>query len=174
MTLRYANGWAGWAFGVAYEAHQMWRRGEVGGIRANLSGADLSGAYLTGAYLTGAYLSGADLTGANLTGAYLTGANLSGADLTGANLSGAYLTGANLSESRSLAWASVSWRAHGEAGRMLTAAIIGGEIVYYCGCFRGSADDLRAYIADGPEQYRASRTRAMDIVTELVTWEVAR
>ena len=112
---------------VVLEAHAKWVRGETGGIRAdlsganlsdadlggaNLSGANLSCAYLSCAYLSGAYLSCADLSGAdlggadlrradlrraNLHGANLSGADLSGADLSGANLSGADLSGANLS-----------------------------------------------------------------------------
>ena len=102
---------------VVLEAHAKWVRGETGGIRADLRGANLGGAYLSGAdlsradlgganlsgaFLGGADLNGADLSGANLHGAYLSradlrGANLSGADLSGANLSGADLGGANLS-----------------------------------------------------------------------------
>jgi len=86
--------------------HKLWRRGEVGGVRANLdgayldgaylAGANLAGAYLAGAYLAGAYLDGANLDGANLDGAYLAGANLDGAYLAGADLAGAYLAGAYL------------------------------------------------------------------------------
>jgi hypothetical protein len=72
--------------------HAMWQRGDGGGVRANLYGADLSGADLSGADLSGANLSGAYLSGANLSGADLSGANLSGADLSGAYLSGAYLS----------------------------------------------------------------------------------
>jgi len=94
------------------ELHTAWRRGEEGGERADLFGANLSGADLFGANLSGANLfeanlsganlfeanlSGADLFGANLSGANLYGANLSGANLSGANLSGANLSGANLS-----------------------------------------------------------------------------
>ena len=107
---------------VVLEAHAKWVRGETGGIRAdlsganlsdadlggaNLSGANLSCAYLSCAYLSGAYLSCADLSGADLggadlrradlRGANLSCANLSCADLSGANLSGAYLRGAYLS-----------------------------------------------------------------------------
>ena len=83
-------------------AHRKWVRGEVGGKRANLSGANLSGANLSGANLRGAGLREADLSGANLSAANLRGANLSWAnlseaDLSGANLSGADLRGANLS-----------------------------------------------------------------------------
>ena len=63
------------------EKHRKWLRGEDGGERANLygadlSGANLSGAYLYGAYLYGAYLYGADLSEANLSGAYLYGAEV--------------------------------------------------------------------------------------------------
>ena len=71
------------------ELHTAWRRGEEGGERADLSGADLSRADLSGANLSGANLSRANLSGADLSRANLSGADLSGANLYGANLSGA-------------------------------------------------------------------------------------
>ena len=77
-------------------SHAMWARGEVGGERANLSGANLRGADLSGANLSTANLSGANLSGANLSNANLRGADLSGANLRNANLSNANLSGANL------------------------------------------------------------------------------
>ena len=49
---------------VVLEKHQKWLRGEEGGERAYLRGADLQGADLQGAYLQGAYLQGAYLQGA--------------------------------------------------------------------------------------------------------------
>ena len=58
-----------------------WQRGEPGGKRADLGGANLGGANLTGASLYGA-----DLTRANLTRANLMRANLGGANLTWATL----------------------------------------------------------------------------------------
>ena len=84
------------------ELHTAWRRGEEGGERAdlfgaNLSGADLFGANLSGANLFEANLSGANLFEANLSGADLYGANLFEANLYGANLFEANLSGANLS-----------------------------------------------------------------------------
>ena len=87
---------------VVLEAHAKWVRGETGGIRADLRGANLGRAYLRGANLSCANLSCADLSGANLSGAnlsraYLRGADLRGADLSGANLRGANLSGADLS-----------------------------------------------------------------------------
>ena len=83
------------------DKHFKWLRGENGGKRANLFGANLFGANLSRADLFGANLSRADLFGANLSGANLSradlfGANLSRADLSGANLSGANLSRANL------------------------------------------------------------------------------
>ena len=71
--------------------HAKWARGEDGGERANLSGANLRGANLCNADLRGAYLCDADLCGANLRGADLRDANLCGADLRDANLCGANL-----------------------------------------------------------------------------------
>ena len=57
------------------ELHAMWLRGEDGGERANLRGADLYGANLEGANLVCANLRGANLYGANLRGADLERAN---------------------------------------------------------------------------------------------------
>ena len=167
------------------EKHRLWLNSEPGGERAdlsranlsgaNLSGANLSGANLSGADLSGADLSGADLSRANLSGARLSGADLSGADLSRANLSGARLSGANLSGadlSGSVhAWAQVAFKGHGECGRMLTAVIYadGQDAVYQCGCFSGSLDELKAYIKNSEQHYRAGRTLAMETVTKLLT-----
>ena len=90
------------------EKHKKWLRGEGGGERANLSGADLSRANLSRADLSGANLYGANLSRANLSGANLSGAGLSGADLSWANLSGADLSWANLSRAN-LSGANLSW-----------------------------------------------------------------
>lgn len=106
-------------------SHLKWLRSELGGTRADLTGAYLTGVNLTGvnltranltranltgvnlidakltdAYLNGAYLTGADLIGVNLIGANLTGVNLIGANLTDANLTDAYLTGAYLTRAK--------------------------------------------------------------------------
>ena len=69
--------------------HAKWARGEDGGERAKLCGADLRDADLRDANLCSANLCGADLSGANLHGANLCGANLCSANLCGADLSGA-------------------------------------------------------------------------------------
>ena len=86
--------------------HAKWIRGEDGGERADLCGADLRnadlcnanlrGADLCGANLRGADLCDADLRDADLCDANLCCANLSDADLRDANLCGADLRGANL------------------------------------------------------------------------------
>ena len=80
------------------DKHLKWIRGENGGKRADLSGANLFGANLSRANLSGANLSGANLFEANLFEANLFRANLSGADLFEANLSRANLSGANYIE----------------------------------------------------------------------------
>ena len=79
------------------DKHFKWLRGENGGKRANLFGANLSRADLSGANLSRANLFGANLSRADLSRADLSGANLSGANLSRANLFGANLSGANLS-----------------------------------------------------------------------------
>jgi uncharacterized protein YjbI with pentapeptide repeats len=159
--------------------HGMWLRCEDGGRRANLIGADLIRANLIRANLSRADLSRADLSRANLSGANLSGADLSKADLSGSDLSGADLSRADLSGadlSRAdlsgavHAWAQVAFMGHGECGRMLTAVVYkeGDNPVYQCGCFSGLLDDLKSYIANGAERYRASRTYAMEVVTEML------
>lgn len=69
------------------ERHRKWLRGEEGGEKANLRGADLCGADLREADLREAdlyraNLCDADLRGANLYKAVLCGANLCAADLS--------------------------------------------------------------------------------------------
>ena len=86
---------------IVLEKHEKWLNNELGGIRADLSGADLYGLDLNGANLWGANLIKADLRvayliKADLREATLRGANLRGADLRGADLREADLSGANL------------------------------------------------------------------------------
>ncbi len=78
------------------EKHAKWARGEDGGERANLRGADLGDADLCDADLRGADLRGADLHDADLCDADLRKANLCDADLCDADLCGANLCSANL------------------------------------------------------------------------------
>lgn len=69
---------------VVLDAHAKLLRGEAGGTRANLSGANLNSANLSYANLSGANLSYADLSGADLNSANLIYANLRSADLNSA------------------------------------------------------------------------------------------
>lgn len=78
------------------EKHAKWIRGEDGGERADLCGADLRDADLCSANLCDVDLRNADLCGADLCDADLCGANLCDADLCDANLRGADLCDANL------------------------------------------------------------------------------
>ena len=80
------------------EKHPEWIRGEDGGERADLCGADLCDADLCSADLRGADLCDADLCNANLRDADLSGANLRNTDLSGANLRDANLHRADLSD----------------------------------------------------------------------------
>ena len=86
---------------IMLEKHEKWLNNEIGGIRADLRGADLYGVDLRGANLYGANLIRADLriadlSGANLREVVLRETNLSGASLREADLSGANLRGVNL------------------------------------------------------------------------------
>ena len=82
------------------DKHAKWIRGEDGGERA-----DLCGANLCDADLRNANLSGANLCGANLCGAYLCGADLRNANLSGANLCDADLCDAKNTD-------KIAWNAH--------------------------------------------------------------
>ena len=168
-------------------AHQRWvtTSEDPTGRRANLTGANLTGADLRGTNFTGASLRGinlrgtnlrgtnltrADLTRADLTGANLTRANLMRANLTGADLTGADLTGTDLTGVYPLTYAQVSFSSHGECGRMLTGVQQkgGGPTHFYCGCFFGTEQDLRSYIAEGPDNLKSSRTLALETVIHLI------
>ena len=78
------------------EKHAKWARGENGGERADLHGADLRNANLCSADLRNANLCSADLRNANLCSANLCDADLRGADLCDADLCGANLRSADL------------------------------------------------------------------------------
>ena len=115
-----------------------------------------------------AILKGANLSWADLSEANLSGANLREANLRDANLSGANLSGANLSGAKGIIYAQVSFNWHGERGRQLSAVKIGEEVFLFCGCFKGSEDDLKKYIRDSKEEYIASRTSALNAVMSLI------
>ena len=112
-----------------------------------------------------AFKSRANLYGANLYGADLSRANLSGANLSSADLSGANLSGADL-----YAYACVCFIGHGECGRQLTAIRHkkGDEPKLWCGCFSGSVQDLRDYIAMGDAKLAKTRTLALETVLVLL------
>jgi uncharacterized protein YjbI with pentapeptide repeats len=134
---------------------------------SNLSGSDLSGSNLSYSNLSGSDLSGSNLSYSNLRGSDLRYSNLSGSDLSGSNLrysnlSGSDLSGSNLRGSMGAAYAQCSFDGHGECGRQLSLIIIAGEPVFFCGCFKGSPGALRAYIANGADEHKASRTLAME------------
>ena len=148
--------------------HSLWLASN-GGKQAYLSGADLSSADFSGANLRDANLSGANLSGANLSGAYLSGtdlrgANLRSADLSSVDLSSVDLSGANLSEVLGFRTAACHWSGHGERGRQLSAVLLPDGLRFHCGCFSGSVQALRDYIASGRVEYKASRTEALEFL----------
>ena len=97
-----------------------------------------------------------------------SGADLRWADLREANLSGANLSGANLSGAKGVIYAHISFNWHGEQGRQLSAIKIDDAVVLFCGCFKGSEEDLMAYIERGDETYKQSRTIALNTVMSLI------
>ena len=135
---------------------------------ADLKGADLSNADLSFADLSGANLRGADLISADLTYALLMGANLMYADLKDTNLRNAYFSNAILISVKNLQYATCSFAGHGECGRQLLGVKINNEIRLFCGCFNGNEAELRTYIEEGEEKYKASRLIALDTVLKLI------
>ena len=77
-------------------------------------------------------------------------------------------SGADLSGAVGIIYAQVSFNWHGELGRQLSAIKIDGDIVLFCGCFKGSVDDLIEYIEGGDEKYKHSRTVALNTVMSLI------
>ena len=155
------------------------RWAKLGGC--DLSGCDLRGADLHWSNLRGCDLRGADLRGCDLHGCDLHGANLSECDLSecdlsecdlrGCDLRGCDLRGANLSESKGLEYSQCSFSHHGETGRQLLLVKIGGELVFFCGCFAGSPDDLGKYILNGEETMGKSRKLAMDFCLSAINFK---
>jgi hypothetical protein len=63
-----------------------------------------------------------------------------------------------------VAVAACHWSGHGERGRQLLAVALPEGLRFYCGCFNGSAEELRTYIADGQAVYAPSRTKALEFL----------
>ncbi len=76
--------------------HEKWCRGESGGERADMRGANMSGADMSGANMRHADMRHADMRRANMSGADMSGANMSGANMSGADMSGANMRYANM------------------------------------------------------------------------------
>ena len=150
-------------------------------VCADLSYTDLSNANLNGANLNCADLTNADLTKANLTCAELRETDLSfadlkfadlyRADLKDAKLSYAKLSNAILNSVKNLQCASCYFTGHGECGRQLLAVEIDNEIILFCGCFKGNEAELRKYIEEGDEKYKASRLMALEMVLKFIEVE---
>ena len=142
-------------------------------INSKLSYADLYRANLAEADLSYAYLSNADLSYANLFGADLRETDLSFANLSFTNLGETKLTntsfgGVNLNTVENLEYATCSFAGHGECGRQLLAIKIDDEIKLFCGCFEGNEAELREYIENHEEKYKASRLIALETVLKLI------
>ena len=91
-----------------------------------------------------------------------------------ANLTGANLRGAKINGGIYTARSAVQFSAHGECGRELSAIKTDAKenpITLYCGCFAGTPDELREYIAKGEDKYKQSRTLAMEMVLMLLNQE---
>lgn len=103
---------------------------------------------------------------ANLSDAYLRDA-----DLRYANLRDAELSGANLSSAKNVKFSQCSFDMHGECGRSITAVLINGEIIIFCGCVKGGEAELREYIEKREDKYKKSRLFALEFVLKAINFE---
>ena len=131
---------------------------------ANLRNANLE---LTG--LEGSDMSGADLTKSNLRNANLRNVNLMLADLEGADLTGVNLAGAHVDRLLGVNYAVCGFAGHGECGRTLLAIEINSEVILFCGCFKGTEQELRYYIEEGTAKFKDSRLLALETVLKLIS-----
>lgn len=76
----------------------------------------------------------------------------------------ANLNGADLSGAKGIKYAQCSFDKHGECGRQLTGVIIDGNIILFCGCFKGTPNELQHYIANGKPELQQSRSIAMEFI----------
>ena len=154
--------------------HDLFLKGDtVNGKRADLSYANLRYANLRSANLSSANLSSAnlrsaDLSSANLRSADLSSANLRSANLSSANLRSANLSYADLSYAVGIQYAQCSFVGHGECGRMLTLIEYKEKLIFFCGCFKGSPEELKQYIKKGKPELAASRNLAMNFCMEAI------
>ncbi len=101
-------------------------------------------------------------------------ADLSDADLSGANLSDADLSGADLRGAVGILRSECAWTDHGECGRTLLCVLVDSTPRYFCGCFAGTELELRAYISNGAEELKASRTIALDFCAARMAEMIAK
>ena len=161
------------------ELHVKWLANKLTGTRADLGGANLFCADLCCANLRCADLGGANLCCADLRDTDLRGANLCCADLGGANLCCADLRDtdlccADLRGALGILRAECAWTDHGECGRNLLCVLIDSTPRYFCGCFAGTELELRAYISNGAEELKASRTIALDFCAARMAEMIAK
>lgn len=72
---------------------------------------------------------------------------------------------------KSVETASCSFKLHGERGITLYAVKYQDNIYFNCGCFRGDEKALREYIKLGKEEYKKSRTFALETVLNLLNYK---
>ena len=82
------------------------------------------------------------------------------------NLEWANLEGANLNQVKGVRHASCAFSGHEEGG--LLGVEINSEIVYFCGGFQGSEEELLKYIEEGDESYKASHLLALNFVKSAI------
>jgi len=137
---------------------------------SNLSGSNLRWSNLSGSNLSGSNLRYSNLSGSNLSGSNLRWSNLSYCDLSGSNLSGSNLSYSNLSGCIGLDYAQMSFAGFGEKNRLITLVDVNRDDnpIFFCGCFKGTNEELIKYIEDGEEKYKESRHFARTTLLEAI------
>ena len=137
---------------------------------SDLSWCDLSESNLSESNLRGSDLRGSDLRGSNLSESDLRRSDLRGSDLSESDLRGSNLSWCNLSGSIGLDYAQISFNGFGERNRLISLVDINrdGNPIFFCGCFKGTNEELIDYIDYSDEGYKESRYFARKTLFEMI------
>jgi uncharacterized protein YjbI with pentapeptide repeats len=138
--------------------------------KVDLRDCDLSYCDLRDCDLRGSNLSGSNLRGSNLSGSNLRGSDLRGSDLSGSDLRDCDLRDCDLRGSYGLIYAQMSFTGFGQINRLISLYDINrdGNPIFFCGCFKGTDEELITYIGNGEEKYKESRHFARKTLLEAI------
>jgi hypothetical protein len=128
----------------------------------------LRGSDLRGVAMADVVVVKGEIKKCNMTGASVSRVMFSGTSFSDVDLEDAIFDGVCMSEVVGMDYASVSFPGHGEIGRLLLAVRHGSGVLYHCGCFHGTEEELREYIDNHNVFYVKSRMLALETVKGLL------